>query len=92
MVYRDCQVCSSTEFEMEQHLQENTVKALLELYLTKHGSPRLNNQSLAAATDFLSIFLEAAIERSLKEGRLQLDENLSSEHLAAVLPQLLLDC
>ena len=77
---------------MTTSLRENTVKALLELHLTKHGSPRLNNQSLAAATDFLTLFLEAAVERMIKEGRLQLDENLTSEHLAAVLPQLLLDC
>ena len=73
-------------------LTENTIKALLEISLAAHGSPRLNNQSLAVATDYFNIFLQAAVERMVAEGRLQLDDNVTSSHLAAILPQLLLDC
>jgi hypothetical protein len=51
----------------------------------------LNNQSLSVANDYLTIFLETAIERMVKEGRNQYDEQLTSAQLIAILPQLLLD-
>ena len=72
-------------------MNDNTVKALLEMYLVEHGAPRLNNQSLSVATDYLTIFLETAIERMVKEGRNQYDEQLTSAQLIDILPQLLLD-
>ena len=72
-------------------LDENTVKALLETHLAAHGAPRLPNQTLAVATDYLTLFLESAIERMIKEGRLQLEDSITSAHLASILPQLLLD-
>jgi hypothetical protein len=73
-------------------LSENTIKALLDIHLAAHGAPRLNSHSLAAATDYLTLFIEAAVERMIKEGRYQMEDNLSSTHLTAILPQLLLDC
>ena len=78
-------------FSPHDTMNDNTVKALLEMYLVEHGAPRLNNQSLSVATDYLTIFLETAIERMVKEGRNQYDEQLTSAQLIAILPQLLLD-
>jgi hypothetical protein len=63
-------------------MNHNTIKALLETHLANYGSPKLNNQSLEAATDYLTIFLETAIRRMI----------INSSHLTAILPQLLLDC
>jgi hypothetical protein len=73
-------------------MNHNTIKALLETHLANYGSPKLNNQSLEAATDYLTIFLETAIRRMITEGRVSLEENINSSHLTAILPQLLLDC
>ena len=81
-------------------LQVGVVKALLETHLAEASSPaaratasapKLSNAIAEEATDFLQLFLGEAIQRAVAEARLQGDSSLTSDHLEACIPQLLLD-
>jgi hypothetical protein len=76
------------------HLQESTIKQLLELNkdpITGKPLIRIGAEPVHLLTQMANIFVQEAIDRSLQQAIEHNTKHVDNDHLLKILPQLLID-